>query len=496
MAPTRRIPVCLVLAAAVALACAAPSPAHGPTPRAWLTTGDRTSLLAEQPPAALGAPDPTAPTIAVDPARSYQRIEGLGASITDSSAHLLAHSPDRDAIMRSLFDPRRGLGLSYLRQPMGASDFVTGPHYTYDDVPAGQSDLRLRHFSIAHDRAEILPLLRQARALNPNLKVMATPWSPPAWMKTNDSLVGGRLKDDPRVYDAYARYFVRFVQEYRRAGVPIDAVTLQNEPQNRNPSGYPGMDLRDDEEARLVVAVGRAFQRAGLHTKILGYDHNWSLHPNDGGPADDPANPDYAKSLLSDPAASRYLAGTAFHCYSGDPASQSDLHDAFPAKDIYFTECSGSESGDRATTFPDTLHWHTRFLTVGAVRNWAKTVITWNLALDPAGGPHNGGCGTCFGVVTIDPATGHATPTADYYVFGHVTRFIRPGAVRIDSTVAGNAWNVAFRNPDGSIVLVAVNGDWGTTTQHFNVNAAGQAFSYALPAGAVATFVLPAERMT
>ena len=161
---------------------------------------------------------------------------------------------------------------------------------------------------------------------------MATPWSPPAWMKTNDSLVGGRFKDDPRVYDAYARYFVRFVQEYRRAGVPIDAVTLQNEPQNRNPSDYPGMDLRDDEEARLVVAVGRAFQRARIHTKILGYDHNWSLHPNDGGPPDDPANPEYAASLLSNPAAAHYLAGTAFHCYSGDPERQSVLHDALPAE--------------------------------------------------------------------------------------------------------------------------------------------------------------------
>jgi glucosylceramidase len=491
MPPMRRIPICLVLAAVVVLACVSAAPAHPPAPRAWLTTGDRTSLLAEQPPQALGAPDPAVPTIAVDPARAFQRIEGLGASITDSSAHLLARSPDRDAIMRSLFDPRRGLGLSYLRQPIGASDFVAGPHYTYDDVPPGQTDFRLKHFSIAHDRTEILPLLRQALALNPNLKVMASPWSPPAWMKTNDSLVGGRFKDDPRVYDAYARYFVRFVQEYRRAGVPIDAVTLQNEPQNRYPSGYPGMDLRDDEEARLVVAVGRAFQRAGLHTKILGYDHNWSLHPNDGGPPGDPANADYARSLLDNAAARRYLAGTAFHCYSGDPASQSDLHDLHPDKDIYFTECSGSRSGDPATTFPDTLHWHTRFLTVGAVRNWAKTVITWNLALDPDGRPHNGGCGTCFGVVTIDPATGHATPTADYYVFGHVTRFIRPGAVRIDSTVAGNAWNVAFRNPDGSIVVVVVNDDWGTTTQRFNLSAGGRAFSYALPAGAVATFVLP-----
>ena len=461
-----------------------------PGTRAWLTTGDRANLLAAQPPDALGAPDPTAPTIAVDPSRAYQRIEGLGASITESSAHLLAHSPDRDAIMRSLFDPRRGIGISYLRQPMGASDFVAGPHYTYDDVPAGQTDFGLRHFSIAHDRAEILPLLRQARALNPNLKIMATPWSPPAWMKTSDSLIGGRFKDDPRVYEAYARYFVRFIQEYRHAGVPIDAITLQNEPQNRNPSGYPGMDLRDPEEARLAVAVGHKLRGAGLHTKILGYDHNWSLHPNDVGPPDDPANPDYARSLLSDTAASKYLAGTAFHCYSGDPESQSALHDLFPAKDIYFTECSGIVSGNPATTFPDTLHWHTRFLTVGAIRNWAKTVITWNLALDPAGGPHNGGCDTCTGVVTVDPATGHATPEADYYVLGHVTRFIRPGAVRVDSTVAGNAWSVAFRNPDGSLVLVVVNDDWGTTAQRFNVRAAGRSFSYELPAGAVATFVI------
>jgi hypothetical protein len=168
---------------------------------------------------------------------------------------------------------------------------------------------------------EILPLLRQALRLNPSLKIMATPWSPPAWMKTNDSLVGGRFKDDPRVYAAYAQYFVRFVQEYRRAGVPIDAVTLQNEPQNRNPSAYLGMDLRDDEEARLVVAVGRAFQRAGIHTKILGYDHNWSLHPNDVGPPEDAANPEYAASLLANPAARHYLAGTAFHCYLAIPTA-------------------------------------------------------------------------------------------------------------------------------------------------------------------------------
>jgi len=453
----------------------------------WLTTGDKANLLTEQPRDVLGDPVGGAPSIEVDPAQRFQKMAGFGASITDSSARLIATSPHRDAIMRDLFDPRRGLGLSYLRQPIGASDFVAGDHYTYDDVPAGQTDYRLRHFSIDHDRAEILPLLRQARALNPGLKIMATPWSPPAWMKTNQSLVGGRLVDDPRVYDALGDYFVRFVQEYRHAGVPIDALTLQNEPQNRNPSGYPGMDLRDSEEARLAVIVGRKLSHAGLSTKILGYDHNWSLHPNDGGPADDPANPEYARSLLENPAASRYFDGIAYHCYSGDPERQSQLHDAFPRKDIYFTECSGTQSGNPATTFPDTLHWHTRFLTVGAVRNWAKSVITWNLALDPAGGPHNGGCDTCVGVVTVDPATGDVTPTADYYVLGHATRFVRPSATRIGSTVDGNIHDVAFRNPDGSIVLIVVNDDWGTGTATFNVRLGEQAFSYSLPAGAVTT---------
>src|SRR3954468_509611 len=484
----RRYAVAVVML--VALLLTVPAVASAAGPRAWMTTGDQKNLLAEQSARAFGDPVAGAPTITVDPSQTFQRMEGVGASITDSSAHLLAESRYRDSIMSDLFDPARGLGLSYLRQPMGASDFVAGPHYTYDDLPAGETDFRMQRFSIDHDRAQILPLLRQALALNPNLKLMATPWSPPAWMKTNGSLIGGRFIDQQRYYDAYARYFVRFVQDYQRAGVPIDALTLQNEPQNRNPSGYPGMDFRDPEEARLVETLGPELRKAGLRTKLLGYDHNWSLHPNDIGPPDDPANPNYAASLLSDPGANRYLSGTAFHCYSGDPESQSALHDQFPSKDIYFTECSGTLSGNPATTFPDTLHWHTRYLTVGAVRNWAKTVITWNLALDPSGGPHNGGCDTCTGVVTIDPATGRATREADYYVLGHVTKFVRPGAVRIGSSVEGNIWDVAFRNPDGSTVVLVNNDDWGSGSQRFNLRMGSQALSYDLPAGAVATFVL------
>src|SRR6476620_6446136 len=266
MRPRRRH-VLPVLALAAFLTGAAPA-AGASGARVWMTTGDRLNLLTEQSDASMGAPAQGVPTIAVDPSQRFQKIDGFGASITDSSAHLLAESKYRDEIMRDLFDPKAGIGLSYLRQPMGASDFVKGPHYTYDDMPAGKTDFGMNRFSVAHDEKQILPLLRQARGFNNNLKVMGTPWSPPAWMKTNQSLVGGRFIDDKRYYDAYTRYFVKFVQAYQRAGVPVDAVSLQNEPQNRFPSAYPGMDFRDPEEARLIKSVGPAFQKAGIDTKI------------------------------------------------------------------------------------------------------------------------------------------------------------------------------------------------------------------------------------
>jgi len=254
-----------------------------PSARAWVTTPDgqyRMSNLGQVPFHIGGS---KSLTITVDPSRSYQTMDGFGASITDSSAHVLysLQGKVRDAAMSDLFSPTQGDGLSVLRQPMGASDFVAGGFYTYNDLAPGQTDYGMRHFSIAHDQPQILPLLRQALRLNPAIKVIATPWSPPAWMKTNQSLIGGRLIDDPRVYGAYARYFVDYVQAYQHAGVPIYAVTVQNEPQNRNPSGYPGMDLPVAQEAKLINALGPALQAAGLDTKILGYDHNWSEHPGD-----------------------------------------------------------------------------------------------------------------------------------------------------------------------------------------------------------------------
>jgi glucosylceramidase len=471
--------------------------AASPAAHVWVTTPDGAMRMSDRGSVAFRRGGSDELTISVDPSRSYQRMDGFGASITDSSASLLAHLDPavRRRAMRSLF---KDDGLSFLRQPMGASDFVDGDHYTYDDVAPGRTDYGMRHFSIAHDRRQILPLLREALALNPKLKVMATPWSPPAWMKTNQSLIGGRLIDSPRIYAAYARYFVEFVKAYRRAGVPIYAVTVQNEPQNRNPSGYPGAAVPVAQEAKLIDALGPALRRAGLETKIFGYDHNWAEHPNDIAstpPGEDPET-EYPSDLVKT-SAGRWIAGTAFHCYAGDQTRQTALHDAFPHKGVWFTECSGSHgpSDPPAQVFSDTLKWHARNLVLGVPRNWGKTVVNWNLALDPSGGPHNGGCDTCTGVVTVGPGD-TVTENAEYFTLGHLARFVRPGAVRIASTSFGTTgWNgqvmdAAFRNRDGSTALVVHNENDDPRT--FAVAEGDWSFEYTLPGGALATFTWPA----
>jgi glucosylceramidase len=461
----------------------------------WVTTPGGADKLSDLGTVAFGGAPVTAPEIVVDPTLTFQRMQGFGGAITDSSATVLYRlSPAvRAATMRSLFDPVTGDGLDYLRQPIGASDFVTTAAYTYDDMPAGQTDYQQRHFSIAHDQAQILPLLRQADAINPRLQIIASPWSPPAWMKTSGSLIGGRLIDDPRVYRSYALYLMKFVEAYQANGVTVDTITVQNEPQNRSPSGYPGTDMPSWQEEKVIEDLGPMLRAAGLHTQILAYDHNWAEHPNDiaSTPPDETADINaYPQNVLNSPAA-RWISGVAYHCYSGDPSAMTTLHNQFPDKAIYFTECSGSQSADPANTFSDTLKWHARNLIIGAPRNWAETVINWNLALDPSGGPHVGGCGTCTGIVTVGPGD-HVTDNAEYYTLGHLARFVQPGAVRIASSSFGTTgWNgqimdVAFRNPDGSTVLVAHNENDNPLT--FAVREGDQAFSYTLPGGALATF--------
>ena len=447
----------------------------GSTVEVWLTTGDQQVLLARQPDLVLanGGPSVAGQVINVDASRKYQEMIGFGGAMTDASAFLIQNrmSPaDRERLMQDLFGRDSGVGFSFVRVPMGASDF-SARHYSYDDIPAAEGDSSLAHFSIDADRGAKLPLLKRALAINPQLKVMASPWSPPAWMKTTNSLIKGTLRQD--YYDSFSNYFVRFIRAYGAAGVPIYAITIQNEP-NFEPENYPGMHL--DAKARAEIIgnhLGPSFARGGIKTLIWDWDHNWDL-------------PQQPLVVLADPTARGYVQGVAWHCYGGDVGAQSTVHDRYPDKDAYFTECSG---GDWSPKFDENLKWTTANLVIGATRNWARGVLMWNLALDENHGPHLGGCQNCRGMVTIDSKTGTYKREVEYYSFAHASKFVRPGAHRIgsdgnDSTLT----NVAFQNADnGTLVLIVLNS--AAAPRAFAVRLGDTSFSYTLPAAAVATFV-------
>jgi glucosylceramidase len=460
------------------------APAAGPVPPApntvdvWLTTPDLNNLLTQQAAIALAAPgaDGGAATIDVDVTQTFQTIAGFGAAMTDSAAYVLTNDmseTQRASLMGSLFDPVAGIGLCYLRVPMGASDFTSDGSYTYDDVSSG-TDTTLAHFSIAHDTAYILPRLTDALAINPAVKIVATPWSPPAWMKTNDSLNGGSLNTE--YYGVYAQYFVKFVQAYVAAGVPIEMVTPQNEPQNAS-STIPSMSMTADEEADFIAtALGPAFAAAAITAKIVVYDHNWQDQFT-GQPAT------YPQTVYANAQATPYITGSAFHGYSGDVSAQLAVHQANPDKDIYFTEYLAGDGEDLETTFQDIMVGKI----IGATQNWARTSVLWNIVLDQNDGPQNNGCTDCRGVVTVNSGTGAVTFNPEYYALGHVSKFVYPGATHVASNVLDSITDVAFVNPNGTRALVAMNTGGDAVT--FQVETATHEFSYSLPAGATVTFV-------
>ena len=443
-----------------------------PVAQVWLTTPDQTHLLSRQVDIPILSGSSAYPiAIDVDEGTSYQEIIGFGAAMTDASAFLIQTKLGgrRDEILRELFGRDPGLGLSFVRVPMGASDFSMRD-YSYDDMPAGQTDPSLAHFTIEADRAEKLPALKTALAINPDLKLVASPWSPPGWMKTTGSLIKGTLR--PEYYDSFARYLLKFVDAYAREGVPIFAVTLQNEPAFE-PDNYPGMRL--DPPARVAVIgkyLGPLLKGSRLHPRILDWDHNWDL-------------PNSPLEVLADSAARKYVDGVAWHCYAGDVNAQEKVHAEHPATDAYFTECSG---GGWATVFGDNLKFFVGTLIIGSTRGWAKGVALWNLALDQNDGPHLGGCGNCRGVITINSVTGGVTRNVEYYALAHASEFVRPGAHRIASSTGVNGLqSVAFKNSDdGSKVLIVLNTAQAEVS--FAVRSGGKFLSCSLPAGAVATF--------
>jgi glucosylceramidase len=466
------------LAAALSAAAlpAAATAAPPPSVTIHLTDLATATHLARQPGVAWRrGPAPAGPTITVDTRRRYQEMVGFGASLTDSSAWLIGTRLDRaqrDAVLRDLFSPEHGIGLSFLRQPMGASDFAVAGDYSYDDLPAGGTDPGLVHFSIDHDRAYLIPVLRQARRLNPGLTVMATPWSPPGWMKTSGSMIGGTLRAD--AYQPLADYFAKFLAAYAAAGVPVRFITPQNEPLYV-PSGYPGMSLPAQQQDDLIKNyLGPTLRARHIPTGILGYDHNWDVIG-------------YPETMYADPAAEPYVAGTAWHCYGGDVITQAMSHNNYPDKPAYQTECSGGTwEGDDQAGFAGVMN-----LVINATRNWARGVIRWNMALDASNGPTNGGCLTCRGVVTVAPdAAGDwsYTPTVDYWGLGQASKFVRPGARRVASNTLGDGdvQDVAFTNPDGSTALVAFNS--GAAARTFVLRWGDRWLRYTLAAGAAATF--------
>jgi glucosylceramidase len=420
-------------------------------------------------------------TIDVDDSVRYQRFEGVGGAMTDSSAWLIYDElapATRDRLMDALFGAD-GIRLNFLRVPIGASDFTaTGTPYTYDDLPAGHTDPTLAHFSIAHDLPYIVPALREAIASNPHLQTLAEAWSPPAWMKTNGALDNlhnrGRLRSS--ALQPFALYLARFLTTYRHLGIRVDAITPQNEPQA--PTAFPGLNLSSTAEARFIVhQLVPALDAAGVHPKIYGLDRG-ALY-------------DYAQSLVTGPARED-LTGLAWHCYGG-PAYIEALHLLAPQLDEIVSECS-----------PGLAAYEPSEAMIGSLRAWASTVGLWNLALDPAGGPvqqPNRGCPRCTGIVTIDEQTHAVTYGLNYYQLGQVSKFVSPGAVRIASTsfvtnfrtpdgvygATPGLDDVAFANPDGSIALVAYNSSGSRL--RFVVAADGRAFRYALPPRTTATFV-------
>lgn len=471
----------LTLHAFTALATPMPTPTAtaGETVDVWLTTGDESKKLQQQPNVNFSPGTGShSLQIQVDESTMYQhqQMDGFGAALTDSAAWLISNTlsaDQRDDLMSNLFSPS-GIGISYVRLPMGASEFVTSTHYTYDDMPPGQTDPDLAFFSIAHDQAYIIPILQQAKSINPQLKFMGSPWSAPAWMKSPETLNGGSLQPDN--YQAYANYFVKFVQAYQTISIPIHAVTVQNEPHHTDNS-YPTMRMESFKQANFVKDhLGPAFDNAGINTKILVWDHNWN-------------EPDYPLAVLNDEDAKAYVTGSAWHCYADTPDAQTLVHEAHPDKDIYFTECTGDWGISKG--FAGDLVWGFQNVAIGAIRNWAKTILYWNLALDENGGPHIGGCDSCRGVVTIHQVSGTVNYTVtyevEYYIIGHLSKFVAPGAYRIASNNDGQIETVAFQNPDGSKVLIALNSS-STYTTTFDVQWSSQHFSYTLPTHSVATF--------
>lgn len=409
------------------------------------------------------------PVITIDKSKTYQQMDGFGFALTGGSAMLInkMSAVKQADLLTELFGvAKNDIGVSYLRISIGSSD-LDDHVFSYDDLPAGEKDIDLKKFSLDNDHKALIPVLKKILTINPHINILASPWSPPVWMKTNDSAAGGHLK--PEYYYTYAQYFIKYIKEMAANGIHVDAITIQNEP--LNPKNNPSMVMEAAEQADFILKnLGPEFKAAGIKTKIILYDHN----------AD---RPDYPISILYNPQAAKYVDGSAFHLYGGKIEALSDVHDAHPDKNLYFTEQWVGAPGN----IKKDLRFHIKELVIGAPRNWSRNVIEWNLAADQYQEPHTpGGCSRCLGAITISGDS--VTRNSAYYIIAHASKFVRPGSKRIASNSLDDLPNVAFLTPNGKIVLIAYNDS--KSIQTFNISYNNKHLAAVLNPNAVGTFVL------
>lgn len=412
-------------------------------------------------------------SVSLDSTLLFQEMDGFGAALTGSSAYLLKNMDEatRTNTLRDLFDPETGIGINYLRVPIGSSDFSLG-NYTYCDQPD------INKFAIPDlDERDLLPVLKEILRIAPDIKLLASPWSAPAWMKNTNNLYGGRLKSDT-IYDDFAMYLVKYVEAFESRGIHFDAITIQNEPHYET-IGYPTMYMDWGEQNNIIKKyLGPEFKNRNITTKILIWDHNFDGYS-------------YPINILDDSETLQYVAGTAFHGYGGTTSQIKNVTNLFPDKGIYFTELSG---GGWNTDDPvgNMLYYMEQFL-IPSVNLGSKNFLMWNLALNSNNGPvttTNGGCQNCRGVITI-PNAFSFSKNEEYYLIGHFSKFVRKGAKRIkaafsDYTPSGMSVS-AFMNTDGSKVAVIMNRTG--SLQNFTIRCGNRKFTYTLSTESVASFV-------
>lgn len=462
------IKVCLVTAALSGVASLGFSQKKGI--ESWITSPEKSVLFEKQKETvSFGKSTNNHPTIEVNPKQTFQSMDGFGYTLTGGSAgHFLKMSQSaRTALLKELFaTDGNNIGASFIRVSIGASD-LNEKVFSYNDLPAGETDPEMKKFDLGQDRKDVIPVLKEILAINPKIKILGSPWSPPTWMKTNNDTRGGSLK--PEWYQAYALYLVKYVQQMKAEGINIYAITVQNEP--LHPGNNPSLLMLAPDQAVFVkTALGPAFQKNGVKTKIILYDHNCD-------------RPDYPISIMNDPEAKKYVDGSAFHLYGGKIDALTEVHNAHPDKNLYFTEQWVGAPGN----LKEDLDFHIKDMIIGAPRNWSRTVLEWNISNNPQNTPYTdrGGCDRCLGAVTID--NDKVTKNSAYYTIAHAAKFVRPGSVRIASNTSEDLPNVAYKTPSGKFVVIAYNNK--AEAQTFNIKFNNQVATLTLDGKSAATYV-------